>query len=104
MGNRFVRPLRDVDADRGVLAEVYEERRRQAQHGYDPAHDDSHDADELAIAALVLIDYDAIENGPRWAYDLAHKTREDRRKQLVIAAALLVAEIGRLDRVAGRSL
>lgn len=50
---------------------------------YDPA-----DADKCCIPA------------PGFAYDLLKKHEHDRRKQLVIAASLLLAEIERIDRSA----
>lgn len=88
-----------TDAARDVLAE----RRRQVEaEGWTPAHDDAHDDGELAEAAAAY----ALDNGwagappPSWPWSAAWWKPKDRRSNLVRAAALLLAEIERLDRAA----
>lgn len=89
-------------AEKSVLAE----RARQRQQ-WDAHHDDELPAGDLAIAATVLaepgdifhVDEDeGTDPATPWAFRLLYKHREDRRRQLVIAAALLLAEIDRMDR------
>jgi hypothetical protein len=81
------------------------ERERQCANGDDAQHDDQHDDQSLARCAALIAD-----PFPNWAYnedsawpdgEAAHirkKYKGDRQHQLVVAAALLVAEIERLDR------
>jgi hypothetical protein len=87
----------------GVLAEVATERERQVAKGYDAAHDDQHTDGELATAAglIALGDYDLItDDGPGdvLAAVVLDKHADIRERRLIIAAALLVAEVERLDR------
>ena len=86
-----------------AVGDVLGERIRQiASEGWTPAHDDQHVAGELAQASAWYA-CDARE-APCWPWvdsvpDLRGK---DRRRQVVIAAALLLAEIERLDRLAAK--
>lgn len=64
-------------------------------------HDDEHVNGEIARAAAVY----ALPDGIRrwfiglWPWDLSWlKEKHDRRRQLVIAGALIIAEIERFDR------
>lgn len=89
-----------------ILTEIADERGRQIAKGYDPLHDDAHTDDALADAAAYLAhseEWRPYDDGgptfPDWAEHIAAKWNHDRRRQLVIAAALLVAEIERLDRI-----
>lgn len=110
-------------AARRALDAVLAERTRQVvEEGWLPSHDDQHDLGQLGLAAaLYAIPYEAkIAGVPLCDQDTfigLHMTLEigcgwhlkpepDRRKRLVKAAALLLAEIERLDRDAvseGRS-
>lgn len=95
-----------------VAQDVISERRRQIEkEGYTHAHDDAHDEGEIALAAaLYAIPYDnpRIEQDDFIALDMAlqlgHgwtlKPEPNKRKRLVKAAALLFAEIERIDRAA----
>lgn len=97
-----------------IMTEIYDERMRQrTAEGYTDAHDNRHTNGELAVAgacyaaqaasncrrgAVVVVDEDpGTEDSWPWA---DHDGRNDHptRRCLVIAAALLVAEIERLDR------
>lgn len=100
-----------------VLAEIGDERVRQIlSEGYDRQHDDAHEDFELARAASVYTVYAtlpetdrwvALRHGPRlygaemiWPWDTQHFKLTNPRRDLVKAAALIVAEIERLDRAA----
>lgn len=88
--------------------DVLDERFRQtSKEGWTPEHDDAHPYSEMAKAAAC---YAAIENPnhtlrlhygkydePVWPEDWTYKPK-DRRRNLVRAAALIIAEIERLDR------
>lgn len=93
----------------GALADVVSEREKQRAR-WGNQHDDDHDDGALADAGAIMA-AEASSVGPylvsngsnvQWALNLRHKHRSDRRKQLVIAAALLLAEVERLDREAAR--
>lgn len=82
-----------------VLAE---RNRQQAKLGWTPSHDDEHGAGQLADAGAC---YALSASGmPRelyenfWPWDGGFKPK-DPRNDLVRAAALLIAEVERLDRV-----
>jgi hypothetical protein len=79
-----------------VLHEIAAERRRQIdEEGYRPEDDDRLGAGELGEGAAAWASTKQVVNcwGKR-----ADKRPYPRRRQLVIAAALAVAEIERLDR------
>jgi hypothetical protein len=93
--------------------EVARERERQVEKWGD-RHDDAHRRSELALAAAMLaLPVATSDIAERIADELSargwddaeqwlHKhMRKGRRRQLVTAAALVVAEIERLDRIAG---
>lgn len=105
-----------------VIAEVAAERARQiAAEGWTLAHDDDHREGELAIAAAVYAApiplraeiivpcgcrsvgdcphaaFPKTKWGDAWPFDGKPK-RKDRRRDLIRAAALIVAEIERIDR------
>jgi hypothetical protein len=78
-----------------VLLEVGAERQRQiTAKGFTPRHDDLHDEAEMASAAAAL----AVGDSFLWPWDDGWNPGE-RRDDLICAAALLVAEIERLDRL-----
>lgn len=82
-----------------ALEEVAAEREKQrAKWGDD--HDDGHELGELAqVAAYIASRSGLAEDPPEWAYEL---DQPPRRRALIIAAALLIAEIERLDRLTER--
>lgn len=89
-----------------VIDEIRDERKRQIEkEGYDVSHDDGHSRAELALfaAAYALTAASAIQGNPRFK-NVAHSVdpfdvrTKGARRDLVRAAALLVAEIERLDR------
>lgn len=91
-----------------AASDVLAERRRQVEaEGFDIAHDDEHKDGELADAAACYalgVYSDRSDAGvpgdipPYWPWDETWWTPKDRRRNLVRAAALLLAEIERLDR------
>lgn len=89
--------------------DISQERLRQiADEGYDAAHDDEHRDGTIAVIAaeLALEHTGAILDHDRCAlvrdeWGLVAKHRDIRRR-LVIAGALIAAEIDRLDRLAAR--
>lgn len=89
----FSQAFRDIGA----------ERRQQVEKGFDVEHDDEHDNGDLARAAICYAadgsqKLDCVAWLAPWGGD--RFTTEDRRGDLVRAAALLVAEIERIDRAA----
>lgn len=85
-----------------VLMEIAAERGRQVfKLGFDSAHDDQHTEGEMANAAAC---YALLNRGVHsifpwwWPWDHKWWKPKDRRRDLIRAAALLVAEIERLDR------
>lgn len=101
-----------VEALSGVVGEIAAERCRQVEaEGWTPDHDDQHTDGAIARAAAAYAihstDYPTIR-GERsraldwWPWDLHWWKPKDRRRDLIRAAALTVAEIERLDRAAIR--
>lgn len=96
-----------------VIEEIAAERRRQVEaEGWAPSHDDGHRRGEMAGAAACYALHGCIvPNGSRdtlrraavsdlWPWAASWWKPKDRRHDLIRAAALLVAEIERLDRAA----
>lgn len=98
----------------GALADVANERRRQIDaEGWTAEHDDEHDPGELAAAgcsyalnaAKTLWGIKGLRSQPpMWPWDAEWWKPKDPRRDLVRAAALIVAEIDRLDRDAARKV
>lgn len=87
-----------------VIDEIVAERRRQIEsEGWTPEHDDQHDESEMArAAACYALSAAGFFDAPRhyWPWgDDWWKPKDDRR-DLIRAAALIVAEIERRDRKA----
>lgn len=92
-----------------ALADVAAERRRQIEaKGWTAGHDDAHSDGELARAASCYAYFGSWGDGDRWKmqhrfpqnwpWERAWWKPTDRRRDLVKAAALIIAEIERLDR------
>jgi hypothetical protein len=95
--------------DRAWQDVVSERRRQRAMEGYDDTHDDAHEDFSLSCAAVAYI-RDAVARGggevgfaqsppPEWPWSDSDWKPKDIRRALVVSAALLVAEIERLDRI-----
>lgn len=93
-----------------IIAEVLSERQRQIYgEGWSLSHDDQHKDGELARAAACYCAIAGNDEETRaarldgwyqatWPWDWASWKPKDRRRDLIRAAALIVAEIERLDR------
>lgn len=93
-----------------IIEEVAAERRRQIEaEGWTPKHDDEHANGELAAAAAAYINWGAGSRVPHgtppaeWPWAHSWWKPRDRRHDLVRAAALILAEIERLDRANERA-
>lgn len=92
------------------VGDVMRERHRQVTaEGWTPQHDDAHTDGCLAQAAAC---YAANASGmagrgygpaPYWPFDHEWWKPKDKRRDLVRAAALIIAEIERLDRMTANS-
>lgn len=108
-------PTQRVPGDgmtRGELDVIAERRRQVNAEGWTPEHDDEHDAGELAAAgsAYAIAAADALhplsqgdghfDEGPplSWPWGRAWWKPGAARRMLVKAAALLLAEIDKIDR------
>jgi hypothetical protein len=91
-----------------VIEEIAAERERQkAVEGWTPEHDDRHVGGDLARAAaayaLSSVEYPKFRGDPipaPWPWDIKWWKPKDRRRDLIRAAALIAAEVERLDRIA----
>ena len=95
-----------------VIEEIAAERRRQIEaEGWTPEHDDTHRFGEMARAAAFYALHAGWSQHPRatgwptfppgsWPFEDEWWKPKDPRRDLVRAAALIVAEIERLDRAA----
>ncbi|PKR54432.1 hypothetical protein [Thalassospira marina] len=100
--------LRGTSSDAGFSAfrDVLAERNRQVSvEGWAPEHDDAHDQGEIAIAAACYAaPHTGDEDTPRasmlrwWPWTSSWWKPSSRRRDLVKAGALILAEIERLDR------
>lgn len=88
-----------------VIMEIARERERQiSAEGWTPEHDDEHTDGHMALAAACYALQSTHVGATRlWPWDRAWWKPKDERRNLVKAAALIVAEIERLDRAAARS-
>ncbi len=97
----------------GILQQISAERNKQVTKGFDASHDDTHDTGQIADAASGVARYaiyagtENVETAPDgWPWmraDWERIAKHPRRQMLVIATALLVAEIERIDRAAMRA-
>lgn len=93
-----------------AIRDIAAERQRQiSAEGYDPAHDDAHTMGELAQAAGVYATPARDRDPQRWPWGDQYKPAAvsdfpaGRRRELIKAGALIVAEIERIDRAALRA-
>ena len=80
--------------------EIDAERWRQIQKGFTPDHDDTLTDGSIALCAKMILDRCPLGDLQEWGLDRAlHVTKKHTvRQRLIIAAALIVAEIERIDR------
>jgi len=83
-----------------IYWDVLNERLRQiSQEGWTPEHDDAHTGGELALAGAYYANVTARATPTtEWPWDLSWYKPTNKRRDLVKAAALIIAEIERLDR------
>lgn len=97
-----------------VIEEIAAERRRQVeQEGWSEKHDDQHGLGEMAHAAAayalagrrLFVSNSTLEGADLFPSGWARKwwKPKTRRKDLIRSAALIVAEIERLDRIDARA-
>jgi hypothetical protein len=103
-----------VDAVSNAIYDVMAERARQVmEEGWTPEHDDQHTEGSMAIAGACYALHDAQRDHPHMPvivpklWNLTGWARswfkpKDYRRNLVRAAALIVAEIERIDRAEER--
>lgn len=110
--NSMMRVTRDM-----IMQEIDDERERQIEKcGWTPEHDDNHDNNELAKLAAcyalgqLTVDYAQTDDEVNmyveivitpFPYDSVTKKELDkvpRRRQLIIAGALIIAELERMER------
>ncbi|WP_342753766.1 hypothetical protein AAGQ96_12945 [Pantoea sp. MBD-2R] len=87
-----------------AIQDVTAERKRQISvEGWTPSSDDKYSAEQLQWAAVTYLFAvgDAGYAQRYWPWDTATYKPKGQRENLVRAAALIVAEIERLDRAAG---
>ena len=100
----LIRREREDAARAGVVGEIAAERERQKSvEGWTEAHDDEHADGELARAAACyarFAHYAPALPPIGWPWELSAWKQKGARRDLVRAAALIVAEIERIDRAA----
>lgn len=78
---------------------VRDEREKQInKHGYTPEHDDEHVDGEIADAAACYASTELIPYWP-WEPEYFKKEEKTRKEQIITAAAMLMAEYERLERI-----
>lgn len=94
-----------MKASKLVVEEILRERVRQVKkEGWDALHDDDHDIGALAQAAACYATFPKLIFDKRgddvwpWNDGYDKRNKHPQRRRLIIAAALLVAEIEKLDR------
>lgn len=87
---------------RAALDVLLERHRQIDVEGWTPEHDDEHDGGEMAWAAACYITAtpEGFSDYLQWPWSAEWWKPRDRRRNLVRAGALLLAEIERLDRIA----
>lgn len=105
------------DPTGSIANEIAQERDRQKfDEGFDPTHDDRHNGGELAAAAATYAYSASLPDHRRqdisgiyslrnnrvaeelWPFENTWWKPTDRRRDLIKAAALMIAEVERLDR------
>lgn len=88
-----------------AIKDIADERQRQIEsEGWTPEHDDEHDNGDLAKAAACYAVGEEVRSSTTgfalwpWHADWWKPAPDNRRRELVKAGALIVAEIERLDR------
>ena len=95
-------------ATKAGLDALGERARQRRMEGYDDAHDDAHDDFDLTSAAIAYLNSARLRGTtghgytdtppPDWPWDANDWKPKSVRQQLVVAAALIIAEIEKIDR------
>jgi len=81
-----------------VYEDITTERNRQISLGYTEEHDDGHTNGSIADAAAAYAVRNRYIAADIWPYDIYPAFSGNRRTSLIKAAALIVAEVERMDR------
>lgn len=108
VGARYEERIAELEArafNPAILDVIAERQRQQSVEGWTPEHDDEHCNGELAMAAVCYINETGTvnRNGGKpwgWPWDASWWKPNARRRNLVKAGALILAEIERIDRTA----
>lgn len=105
-GEKRIAELESRAFNPAILDVIAERQRQQSVEGWMPEHDDEHCNGELAMAAVCYINETGTvnRNGGKpwgWPWDASWWKPNARRRNLVKAGALILAEIERIDRAAG---
>jgi hypothetical protein len=88
---------------KAALDVIAEHHRQVEVEGWTPEHDDMHTGGQLAQAAICYADPRNLQLGDAppswWPWSRSWWKPKDSRRDLIKAAALIVAEIERLDRL-----
>lgn len=106
VGARYEERIAELEArafNPAILDVIAERQRQQSVEGWMPEHDDEHCNGELAMAAVCYINETETvnRNGGKpwgWPWDASWWKPNARRRNLVKAGALILAEIERIDR------
>lgn len=79
-----------------ILGNIGAECGRQIRKGYAADHDDQHDQGQLACTAAAIL------FGKDDGWGIMKKWRKSRKRQLEIAAALVIGEVARIEREEAR--
>ena len=94
----------ESNQSRGVRDVIVERRRQINIEGWSSHHDDQHSYGEMALAAgcyaMFGLCFNAGDPPKYWPWDKKWWKPSDKRRNLVKAAALIIAEIERIDRAA----
>ena len=98
----------------GIAGIIAERARQVSVEGWTPEHDDCHRGGALALAAACYARHAGLSDfqretiviqgitPPHWPWALNWWKPKDRRRDLIRAGALIVAELERLDRAEGK--
>lgn len=94
----------ESNQSRGVRDVIVERRRQINIEGWSSHHDDQHSYGEMALAAgcyaMFGLCFNAGDPPKYWPWDKKWWKPSDKRRNLVKAAALIIADIERIDRAA----
>jgi len=92
--------MNDMVLSQATMDILLERRRQIEAEGFDVRHDDAQDTGSMARAAAAYIMNQFIRPGCPvwWPWDITWWKPKNRRRDLVRAAALIIAELEKLDR------